>query len=186
MQCLIVVLLMGGFLSNISTSILMLFFPAELEGRSISPAQSSLVLALSSIPYALTPLALSSGILSKVGRGNTFSCGALLLGFSFITFGYLHFVPNPEAFIWIVLMTLIVQGMGAASIQTASYAILSGTLDKSVSRATTALVAAQSLGGAIAPLIGGKLFKSEGYLGPFLVMGVLLVFMSLGKFFLGP
>lgn len=181
MKCVVSVLLVGGFLSTLSLSMLTPLFPAELERRRISSLYSGLVLAFSSLPYTLTSLAMTGGLLNAFGRANWFAAGMLLTGFSFITFGYLHFVADPRAFLWVAFMGFLLQGVGGAAIQTASYSMLTGLLDRAVSRATTSLAAVSSLGLALGPLCTSLLFHSDCFLSPFLVVGGCSFALSLGR-----
>lgn len=63
----------------------------------------------------------------------------------------------------------------------ASTALLSSYLRHSVSRATTAYMATQSVGQAFGPLIGGVMFKNMGYVAPFLIFASLTALLALTK-----
>lgn len=63
----------------------------------------------------------------------------------------------------------------------ASTALLSAHLHHQVSRATTAYMAAQSIGQAFGPLIGGVMFKHIGFVSPFLIFASLTALLALTK-----
>lgn len=110
----------------------------------------------------------------------------MLLGFSTITFGYLHYIPSPDAFLWIILMTLIVHGVGNSLLQTATLAILGSSFQRAVGRATIAYIAFSNLGGAGGVSLGFFIFYSGSFLLPVILIGLGLLLFSFTKFYLPP
>ncbi|RWS28091.1 MFS-type transporter-like protein [Leptotrombidium deliense] len=114
-------------------------------------------------------------ILPEVGVKFVIICGIVCSGVSNILFGLLDRIGDSTTFTIYCFVIRIFEGLGAASVSTASYAYIMKTFPDYVGTAFGLTETCVGLGMSLGPAIGGGLYALGGYPLPFFVLGCVVL-----------
>ncbi|XP_037074449.1 MFS-type transporter SLC18B1-like [Pollicipes pollicipes] len=151
------------------------FFPAEASSRGLPQTLISGVFSC----FALTQLIacpLVGRLTPVVGVSRVFSMGIATAGVTTVVFGALqHLERTRPAFIAACFAVRMLEAVGAAAVNTCCSTIVASRMPERTGTAIGVLTAAQSVGLAVAPAVGGGLFAAGGFGLPFYVLGGLML-----------
>eukprot|EP00731_Ephydatia_muelleri_P023440 Em0015g1023a len=164
-----------------SLSMLGPFFPAEAAARG---ASSGIVGAIFSIsPLCVTVLSPVLGYhLHQFGLKFALVAGTLLMGASFLLFGFVTQAPAGVVFISLCFFLQFGQGLGCAMLTTAAYALVGTLFNRRFGMFMGFMEFAGGLGCTLGPLVGGSLYHLYKFELPFYVIGGALLFFTVPMF----
>lgn len=150
-------------------SVLASFFPQEAALKGMSQGTVGAVFAAFALASFLVA-SLTGGAMSRHGQVRIYTCGVALASASTVLFGAAVLLPSGWPFAAWCFSMRILQGVGSALAETATYAIIAGlggntTFFLGVSEIST------GLGYIVGPALGGHLFTLGGFAAPFVVLG---------------
>ena len=154
------------------------FFPVEAARRGVSQTVISGVFSC----FALTQVALYPlvGPLSlRVGVTRLYNAGIATAGLSTVAFGALFYIPGSTGFIAACFVARMVEAAGTAAVSACSFTIIGNQFTERASAVVALVSAAQSVGLAVAPAVGGGLYAAAGFGLPFYVLGGAMIITAL-------
>ncbi|XP_076336017.1 MFS-type transporter SLC18B1-like isoform X2 [Tachypleus tridentatus] len=112
--------------------------------------------------------------------------GLFVCGSCSILFGFLDKAKSGSTFLILAIAVRIIEGLGGGAYYTASPAICVSEFSGKTTTAFSTMEMMFGVGMVIGPTVGGGLYQVGGYILPFLVLGLLLLFSSLMIFFILP
>jgi MFS family permease len=109
--------------------------------------------------------------MARLGQRNTLFTGLTLLSCATVGFGFMERVGTGKVFFTYCVFMRVLQGLGSAATETASYAIAATLFPDNVTYMLGILEVANGLGYVIGPPVGGMLYNVSPML-PFLVVGL--------------
>ena len=109
--------------------------------------------------------------MARLGQRNTLFTGLTLLSCATVGFGFMERVGTGKVFFTYCIFMRVLQGLGSAATETASYAIAATLFPDNVTYMLGILEVANGLGYVIGPPVGGMLYNVSPML-PFLVVGL--------------
>lgn len=117
--------------------------------------------------------------MSLMGRRNLVVFGMILMGSSFIAFGFLTHCTDVNMYISLALLIRFLQGLSSSFIQTTMYSISTNFFPDHKDAMIGLIEAVTGVGLILGPLIGSALYAIGGYLFIFYSFGSLFIFFSL-------
>lgn len=110
-------------LSNSAYALVAPFLPFEFEKKGISQDVMGYVFSLYSLSIIIASPIIGKS-LQSFGRRNFIMFGLILMCFSFVSFGILHLIKNPELYIILTMLIRALQGLATAALQTTCYSVI--------------------------------------------------------------
>ena len=159
-----------------SLSMLGPFFPAEAAARGASSGVVGAIFSIS--PLCVTVLSPILGYhLHHFGLKFALVAGTLLMGASFLLFGFVTQAPPGAVFISLCFFLQFGQGLGSAMFTTSTYALVGILFNRHFGVFMGFVEFAGGLGCTLGPLIGGSLYHLWNFKFPFLVIGGALLIL---------
>lgn len=112
--------------------------------------------------------------------------GLFAAGSSTILFGLLDRAPYGTSFITLAFLIRIVEGIASAAFMTASYAAMAKEFPDKIATTFSLLETCFGLGLILGPTLGGAFYELGGFLMPFAILGIFLLFGGVVTFILMP
>ena len=112
------------------------------------------------------------------GRKKLIIFGTMLMGTSFIVFGWLSNIKNKNLYIALALLNRFFEGIASSLIQTTMYSISTNFFPNHKEAMIGYLEAVTGVGLIMGPLIGSALFAIGGYLFIFYAFGTIFIVFS--------
>ena len=110
-------------------------------------------------------------ILPYCSRLRIFAIGSAIQGAAIAMMGCIGFISKNWLFLILAHICRICQGLGESLIFMVIYSLLAATKPGNLSLYSTLLSTFEYMGSILGPFSGAFLYRSFGYLGPFLIMG---------------
>ncbi|XP_059473905.1 MFS-type transporter SLC18B1-like [Neocloeon triangulifer] len=152
-------------------------YPPEAASKGVSPAGSGAVFSI----YELTIFIICpflSKIINKTGYTMSIHLGMLLTGMSYISIGLLDLSESPDTFLYVSVLTRVVDAVGTAIVYMSVFAIVLVTFPNSVAFTYAILEFFYGLGCLIGPIAGALLLQNENFMVPFVSVGGLMLVIS--------
>ena len=154
------------------------FYPAEAESKGATATQYGLVFGIFQLAvFVISPI--YGQYISQIGPKFMFNAGIYTTGSTCILFGFLNYINEAEKFITMSFLVRIVEALGSAGFQQASFAIIANEFPEHVGTAFATIEAAFGAGIIIGPTVGGALYEVGGFTLPFVSMGILLLIAAM-------
>jgi len=164
-------------LSNSAYAIIAPFLPFEFQSKDIDQTWIGYIFAIYSVAVVMcSPMV--GKMIAILGRRNLIVFGMLLMGTSFIVFGWLTGLENKNAFITLALLNRFLQGFASSLIQTTMYSISTNFFPEHKDAMVGYIEAVTGVGLIMGPLIGSALYALGGYLFIFYAFGSMFVVFS--------
>jgi len=172
-----VVLAIANFTSAACMSILAPFYPKVAEDKGVSPAQYGFVFGIHRlIMFLVSPLC--GKYMKKIGPKFMFNCGLFTAGATSVLFGYLDDANNTMDFFILSMAVRVVGAILGAGFTTARNSILASEFPNNIGTIFATMETCFGMGQFAGPTVGGALYEVGGYRLPFVVLGVVLVFVT--------
>jgi DHA1 family multidrug resistance protein-like MFS transporter len=164
-------------LSNSAYAIIAPFLPFEFKAKDIDQTWIGYIFAIYSVAVVMcSPMV--GKMIAILGRRNLIVFGMLLMGTSFVVFGWLTELENKNAFITLALLNRFLQGFASSLIQTTMYSISTNFFPDHKDAMVGYIEAVTGVGLIMGPLIGSGLYALGGYLFIFYAFGSLFIVFS--------
>ena len=164
-------------LSNSAYAIIAPFLPFEFKAKEIDQTWIGYIFAIYSVAVVMcSPMV--GKMIAILGRRNLIVFGMLLMGTSFVVFGWLTELENKNAFITLALLNRFLQGFASSLIQTTMYSISTNFFPDHKDAMVGYIEAVTGVGLIMGPLIGSGLYALGGYLFIFYAFGSLFIVFS--------
>ena len=161
-------------LSNAAYAIIAPFLPFEFKRKGVDQNWIGYIFAIYSLAVIFcSPLV--GKMICKYGRRNLIVVGMLLMGASFVVFGFTSDIEHKETFITMSLLNRFIQGFASSLIQTTMYSICTNFYPDNKEAMVGYIEAVTGIGLILGPLIGSVLYALGGYK---------FIFYSFGTFFM--
>ena len=108
-----------GFMASIMAP----FLPVEAEAKGASPSQFGPIFGIIHLAlFVISPL--MGKVINRVGLGNVFNMGLLLISISSLCFGLLTFFKSSSLFLALAYALRIIEGIGGSALWTSMLALL--------------------------------------------------------------
>jgi DHA1 family multidrug resistance protein-like MFS transporter len=154
-------------------SVLPSFFPSEAAARGMGDDLVGLTFAMyAAVVFVCAPLA--AQLMSVYGQKRVYVAGLILVSLATAAFAATATLDGP-AFVTAVLCLRLLQGVGSALEETASYAIVAGLDAERTSEYLGLCELSTGLGYMAGPCLGAVLYTHGGFAAPFVAIGLALV-----------
>ena len=178
-----------GFMASIMAP----FLPLEAQTKGATASQFGPIFGIIHLALFITS-PLMGKVISRLGLGNVFKSGLLLISFSSLCFGLLTFLDDPTLFLVLAYSLRMIEGVGGSALWTSMLALLLARSDKRklkmflipfcCSHPNQAGLVYSLVDGTfgagyiMGPVIGAALYNLGGFLSPFLISGLVFLLMS--------
>lgn len=163
----------GNFFLAACVSLQAPFFPREAEEKGATATEYGFVFGV----YEIAIIVISPIVGKLVGKMSSqllIQFGLVTTGVATILFGFIDRLPAGKPFIIAAYIIRIIEGVGASSFTTPSYASTAEEFPNDQATILSFLETAFGLGLIFGPTMGGWLYELGGYLLPFLALGLCL------------
>ena len=181
----VVLILMANCLSYVSYILIAPFLPPRYSEKGVSPLMIGAIFAGQSMAATIWSPVVGK-YLERTGTAVWLIGGFVLMGVSFLAFG---FTANMEDPTWLgisAILIRIVQGIGMGSVSTACYSIAANNYPGQTEQMIGLVEASAGLGTSAGPAFGGLLFTFLGYEKTFYTYGTINLVFALALVFLFP
>ncbi|CAG9534097.1 unnamed protein product [Cercopithifilaria johnstoni] len=119
-----------------------------------------------------------------IGSKKMFVSGIGITGITVVLFGFLNYIESSSLFFWSSIGLRILEAFGDAAFVTSSFSIGIKCFPGRIALVIGVLETFVGLGTTAGPLLGGILYEIGGFQLPFLVLGIILLFLGLLASFL--
>ncbi|CAL8142736.1 unnamed protein product [Orchesella dallaii] len=181
----ILILSFVEFFASAVVSIQAPFYPDIARQKGATATEYGLVFGIfEATVFIISPF--YGAKMGSLGPTRVFNWGIFVTGVCCIIFGLLDRIEGRVPFILSCLIVRVVEAMGDAAFETASFTIIAVAFPQSVATSFAMLEISYGLGLIIGPTLGGALYQLGGYSLPFLVMGSLLFASALATYLFLP
>nr|CRZ26054.1 Bm11019 [Brugia malayi] len=120
----------------------------------------------------------------SIGSKKMFVSGIGVTGITVVLFGFLNYIESPSLFFWSSIGLRILEAIGDAAFVTSSFVIGVKCFPGRIAIVVGVLETFVGLGSTAGPLLGGILYEIGGFKLPFIVLGIILLFLGLVAYFL--
>ena len=171
------VLAIASFTSAACQSILAPFYPRVAEFKGVTPSQYGFVFGIHRLIMCLfSPF--YGKYMNKIGPKFMFNVGLFTTGATSVLFGYLDDTATTADFLSLSFAVRIVGAILGAGFTTARNSITASEFPNSVGTIFATMETCFGMGQFAGPTVGGALYEIGGYRLPFIVLGVVLVFVT--------
>ena len=153
------------------------FYPAVAESKGVVASEYGLVFGIFQLViFIVSPF--YGHYITTIGSKFMMVAGVFTTGCTCILFGQLVFIDGTKVFLTLSFLVRIVEALGVAGCNTASFSILAQEFPDSVGSVMASLETCIGVGLIIGPTVGGVLYELGGYVMPFTALGICLVICS--------
>ncbi|GFT51678.1 MFS-type transporter SLC18B1 [Nephila pilipes] len=181
----LVTLAFGNFCIGACVSLQAPFFPAEAERKGATATEYGFIFGIFQLTIFVTA-PLMGRIVSYVSPKFLLNSGILSVGVTCILFGTLDLVVSTSSFVALAFVVRTVEGIGAAALRTALYAIIASQFPEGIGTTFAVLETFMGVGLIIGPTVGGALYDLGGYGLPFYAVGTVVIVDAIVIFFILP
>uniref|UniRef100_A0A1I8ETC1 MFS domain-containing protein n=1 Tax=Wuchereria bancrofti TaxID=6293 RepID=A0A1I8ETC1_WUCBA len=120
----------------------------------------------------------------SIGSKKMFVSGIGVTGITVVLFGFLNYIESSSLFFWSSIGLRILEAIGDAAFVTSSFVIGVKCFPGRIAIVVGVLETFVGLGSTAGPLLGGILYEIGGFKLPFIVLGIILLFLGLLAYFL--
>ena len=154
------------------------FYPAVAESKGAVASEYGFVFGIFQLViFIVSPF--YGHYITTIGSKFMMVAGVFTTGCTCILFGQLVFIDGTKAFLTLSFLVRIVEALGCAGCNTASFSIVAQEFPDSVGSVMATLETCFGIGLIIGPTIGGALYEVGGYVTPFAALGSCLVLCSI-------
>ncbi|VDN03359.1 unnamed protein product [Thelazia callipaeda] len=158
------------------------FYPNAAKVKGLGSFETGIVFGIFElIMFFAAPL---FGKYVILGHKRMFVFGIAVTGTTAMLFGFLNYIESSSLFFWCSVTIRIAEAVGDAAFVTSSFAIAAKRFPGRVATIIGILETFAGLGYTAGPPLGGMLYEIGGFQLPFLVLGLVLLFISLLAYFL--
>ena len=170
-------LCVGALASSSVYGLLAPVFPSEALAYGMSERAQGVVFAVFALVVFLASPAVGSWLVPRMGKRNVLLRGLVVLALSTGCFAAVPLAPK-RLFAASCLAIRVVQGLGSAMVETASFALCAELFREDLTAALGAIEVAVGAGWMLGPVFGGLLVELGGFKAPFLVMAAWVLLMA--------
>ena len=164
-------IILYAIFSQIGYNLLAPLFPFIAEEKKISESTVGMIFSSFAISNLLLTI-LTPYLTHIIGRQNLFILGVLIEGSCTCWFGLLEFINHRELFIFLSFTVRLLQGAGAAIVQTLIYSLTASiSNDSNMEKNFGYIEVGMSIGIALGPLFASIGYYMFGFNFPFLISG---------------
>ena len=164
-------IILYAIFSQIGYNLLAPLFPFIAEEKKISESTVGMIFSSFAISNLLLTI-LTPYLTHIIGRQNLFILGVLIEGSCTCWFGLLEFINHREIFIFLSFTVRLLQGAGAAIVQTLIYSLTASiSNDTNMEKNFGYIEVGMSIGIALGPLFASIGYYMFGFNFPFLISG---------------
>ena len=164
-------IILYAIFSQIGYNLLAPLFPFIAEEKKISESTVGMIFSSFAISNLLLTI-LTPYLTHIIGRQNLFILGVLIEGSCTCWFGLLEFINHRELFIFLSFTVRLLQGAGAAIVQTLIYSLTASiSNDLNMEKNFGYIEVGMSIGIALGPLFASIGYYMFGFNFPFLISG---------------
>jgi MFS family permease len=170
-------LCVGALASSSVYGLLAPVFPSEALAYGMSERAQGVVFAVFALVVFLASPAVGSWLVPRMGKRNVLLRGLVVLALSTGCFAAVPLAPK-RLFAASCLAIRVVQGLGSAMVETASFALCAELFREDLTAALGAIEVAVGAGWMLGPVFGGLLVELGGFEAPFLIMAAWVLLMA--------
>ena len=177
--------IVGLFFSGLVASFLGPFFPREAEIKGLTSVEYGFIFGVRGIFQFLASVPI--GRLIGETRPKLITVIATFLsGVSVIAFGCFYFVTGSSEFLVGCILIKLVESIGNTALTTGLMTILICRIPDKASLIVSWTEASYGIGFLCGPVIGGFFYEHLGYVAPFILIGLFIIFFSVFLGFILP
>ena len=184
-RAILLVLSFAAFLAGIAGSLQAPFYPKEAENKGVNEAQVGIVFALYHFTIFTTSPFFGRNV-TKLGAKRMVNFGLFIMGISAIGFGLMERVKDNRTFLGMCLVIRVIEAFGHSSFKTATFSIVSKEFPETVTFSLAALQSSFGTGLTLGPFIGGLFYDVGGFVLPFMMIGILIIFAAIMTYLVLP